>query len=256
MKTCPHCGAENPDDYSQFCSKCWGELKSSSASSPQTQNVPDVEDAGVQPGYETQTPSQALQKPSDIAPRKNEEIDELAKHLHARIEESVKREEPRSSGEPQRTSVPPSLSAHPPDAETKADIPFTGKTAGFGDRFKAYTLDMFILIFLGMFAGIFLRAPFGFFFGMNFLFFAGQIFYHVYFIGTTGQTPGKMFMGLRVVNEDGSPGAIGFERAFLRWVGYTINTVFFSIGWLMVAVDERHQGLHDKIARTVVVYVK
>lgn len=68
----------------------------------------------------------------------------------------------------------------------------------------------------------------------------------------TGQTPGMMLMGLRVVSIDG--GHITFWRAFLRLLGYVISTAFFFLGFAWVLVDDRRQGWHDKLANTLVVY--
>jgi uncharacterized RDD family membrane protein YckC len=75
--------------------------------------------------------------------------------------------------------------------------------------------------------------------------------YFTYFHGTTGQTPGKRLMGLRVVGDTGEPITLG--TAFLRWVGYIISFVPLCMGFLWVGVDRRKQGWHDKIAGTVVI---
>jgi uncharacterized RDD family membrane protein YckC len=51
---------------------------------------------------------------------------------------------------------------------------------------------------------------------------------------------------------DGSP--IGYGRAALREVfGKFLSTLLLGIGYLMVAFDDRKQGLHDKIADTCVI---
>jgi uncharacterized RDD family membrane protein YckC len=78
-----------------------------------------------------------------------------------------------------------------------------------------------------------------------------KMFYFVYFIGATGQTPGKMALGLRVVCQDGEP--VTFGIAFLRWVGYIVSTLCLYLGFLWIAFDRRKQGWHDKIAGTVVI---
>ncbi|MCX7817409.1 MAG: RDD family protein [Syntrophales bacterium] len=77
--------------------------------------------------------------------------------------------------------------------------------------------------------------------------------YYVYFHGTTGQTPGKKALGLRVVPISG--GDMSFGIAFLRWVGYLISSIFFMLGYIWIAFDKRKQGWHDKIAGTVVTRV-
>lgn len=75
--------------------------------------------------------------------------------------------------------------------------------------------------------------------------------YFTWFNGTTGQTPGKRLMGLRVVRDTGE--AISFGTAFLRWVGYLISFLPLCMGFLWAGVDRRKQAWHDKIAGTVVI---
>jgi len=75
--------------------------------------------------------------------------------------------------------------------------------------------------------------------------------YFTYFHGTTGRTPGKMLLGLQVVNEDGTP--VTFGIAFLRSVSYLVSGVIFYLGFIWAAFDKRKQGWHDKIAGTVVI---
>jgi uncharacterized RDD family membrane protein YckC len=75
--------------------------------------------------------------------------------------------------------------------------------------------------------------------------------YFTWFHGTTGQTPGKRLMGLRVVGDTGE--ALTLGSAFLRWVGYIISFVPFFMGFLWAGADRRKQGWHDKIAGTVVI---
>ena len=78
--------------------------------------------------------------------------------------------------------------------------------------------------------------------------------YFTYFHGATGQTPGKMIFGLRVVQATGEKMTLGI--GFLRWVGYLISAVVVYLGFIWIALDGRKQGWHDKIAGTVVIRVK
>ena len=75
--------------------------------------------------------------------------------------------------------------------------------------------------------------------------------YYIGFWTWRGQTLGKMALGLKVVRTDGSPISLG--RAILRYIGYLVSTIIIFIGFLMVAWDGRKQGLHDKIADTLVI---
>ncbi|MDO9559233.1 MAG: RDD family protein [Syntrophales bacterium] len=81
-----------------------------------------------------------------------------------------------------------------------------------------------------------------------------DMIYFTWFHGSVGQTPGKMMLGLRVVQATGGP--MTFGRAFLRWVGYLISKLAVYLGFIWIAFDRRKQGWHDKIAGTIVVTVK
>lgn len=75
--------------------------------------------------------------------------------------------------------------------------------------------------------------------------------YFTWFHGVGGRTPGKILLGLRVIQASGDPMTPGV--AFLRWVGYLISGPVFCLGFLWIAFDGRKQGWHDKIAATLVV---
>lgn len=75
----------------------------------------------------------------------------------------------------------------------------------------------------------------------------------LYFIvswARSGQTIGKALTGMRVVRADGYP--LGYGKAFVRYVGYIISALVFSLGFLWIGFDSRRQGWHDKIAGTLV----
>lgn len=79
-----------------------------------------------------------------------------------------------------------------------------------------------------------------------------SVVYYVYFTAYGGQTPGKMALRIKVVRTDSSPLTLG--RAFYREVpGKFISGIILGIGYLMVAFDEKKQGLHDRMADTYVV---
>lgn len=81
-----------------------------------------------------------------------------------------------------------------------------------------------------------------------------SIVYFTYFHGIGGRTPGKMAMGLKVIQASGAEMTPGV--AFLRWVGYIYSFLPFFLGYIWVAFDRRKQGWHDKIAGTVVILKK
>lgn len=64
-------------------------------------------------------------------------------------------------------------------------------------------------------------------------------------------TVGKRILGIRVTDING--GRISFLRATGRTFGKFISMIIVGIGFLMVAFTKRKQGLHDMIAKTLVV---
>jgi uncharacterized RDD family membrane protein YckC len=78
------------------------------------------------------------------------------------------------------------------------------------------------------------------------------ILYFVLFWSFGGRTPGKALMGLRVVTTDGE--RLIPRRALLRFIGYVASTAMFFMGYVMILADNRRQGLHDKLARSLVIY--
>ncbi len=78
------------------------------------------------------------------------------------------------------------------------------------------------------------------------------IIYYVVFWSTAERTPGKAFMGLRVVTTEGK--RLPVWRSFVRCIGYFLSGIPFLIGFLRVLWDDQRQGLHDKLARTYVIY--
>ncbi|MCX5838669.1 MAG: RDD family protein [Deltaproteobacteria bacterium] len=78
--------------------------------------------------------------------------------------------------------------------------------------------------------------------------------YFTWFHGIAGRTPGKMLLGLRVIQASGDPMTPGI--AFLRCVGYLISGPVLGLGFLWIAFDGKRQGWHDKIAATLVIREK
>lgn len=74
----------------------------------------------------------------------------------------------------------------------------------------------------------------------------------IYMDGIHGGTPGKLIVGVRIVNEQGE--YIGIPTAILRYIGKILSGIILGIGYLMIAWDPKKQGLHDKIAETYVIY--
>jgi uncharacterized RDD family membrane protein YckC len=69
----------------------------------------------------------------------------------------------------------------------------------------------------------------------------------IYRMGKTGQSLGRKFLNIAVLDEYGKP--IGFGRAFLREViGRWISGLICYIGYLSAFWDKKRQMWHDKIA--------
>lgn len=66
-----------------------------------------------------------------------------------------------------------------------------------------------------------------------------------------GQTPGKRALGVRVVRLDGHP--VTWWHAFERAGGYAAGLATGTLGFAQIFWDANRQGIHDKVAGTVVV---
>ena len=66
-----------------------------------------------------------------------------------------------------------------------------------------------------------------------------------------GQTPGKRALGIRVVRLDGQP--VTWWHAFERAGGYAAGLATGTLGFAQIYWDPNRQGIHDKVAGTVVV---
>ncbi len=147
----------------------------------------------------------------------------------------------------------------------KQNADMYGYYAGFVSRLFAFVLDVIILVvaitlitWLITFVDVLFDIEA--FLGGNvisviltaLLTFGVYIGYPLFFWTLTGQTPGMMLMGLRVVTTDGHYVSLG--RSIRRLIGYVIAALPFFLGFFWILVDDRRQGWHDKIAGTCVVY--
>jgi len=77
------------------------------------------------------------------------------------------------------------------------------------------------------------------------------LFYAAYFTGTTGQTPGKLMTGLRVVGATGRPPS--YPRAMARALLGVAGIVLAGAFLVPMAFDPARRTLHDRLFRTRVV---
>lgn len=133
------------------------------------------------------------------------------------------------------------------------------RPAAFGDRLEAALVDAGLLLVLDAvviyFAGRAAQAELAavlrhwpWLFG--FLAFLG-LTYAAWFTGTTGQTPGKMLVGLRVLETAGRPP--GYPRALLRAALGALGSALLGLGMLPLFFDPARRALHDRLLRTRVV---
>jgi len=136
--------------------------------------------------------------------------------------------------------------------------------AGFVTRATAFVVDDLIIVVVGTLgligAGLILDAviPGGVKVNLESVLGAaawGAVLSTAYFVGfwsLAGQTPGMRLMGIVVVPVSG--GRLNFGRAVRRLLGLVACWLTLGLGFALVLIDDRRQGLQDKIAKTFVLY--
>jgi uncharacterized RDD family membrane protein YckC len=121
-------------------------------------------------------------------------------------------------------------------------------------------MTFFSAILMGVFALLSIIVvsynPYGDSVGFTTLFFLSgilvSIIYYVRFwTKSEGQTIGKGMVGIRAIRTDGS--SISLGQGLLRYLGYVVSGLIFSLGFIWVAFDGKRQGWHDKLAGTYVI---
>jgi len=126
-----------------------------------------------------------------------------------------------------------------------------GPRATFGQRLGAYLIDIVVTNVVVYILTSFMKSG-GASLLLSFLISLG---YFAVFEGSgSGQTVGKLLLGIRVVDfETGSH--ISYGRAFARNIGRWLSGLVFLLGYLWMLWDRDRQTWHDKIASTTVVPV-
>jgi uncharacterized RDD family membrane protein YckC len=134
---------------------------------------------------------------------------------------------------------------------------------GFWIRYLAELLDGIILGIIFQVANLFITVPpyetvplnpfsvlsmFSLSLSVNLMI---NISYYVFFNGKYGATPGKMVIGAKIVNTDGSP--ISYTKAFARFFAEMLSAFILGIGYIMAAFDSQKRALHDRICNTLVI---
>jgi len=68
-----------------------------------------------------------------------------------------------------------------------------------------------------------------------------------------GATPGKKFVHIKIVDFK-THKELDNKQVITRAFGYIVSTLFFLIGFIMVAFREDKRALHDMLAGTAVIY--
>ena len=153
--------------------------------------------------------------------------------------------------------------------ETPERVPLHFALASIGNRFIACAIDhaiqiltliMLVIMFLAIagfsnFGSRVSNAPKWIIALLIILIFVLMSGYFAFFEWIwNGQTPGKRWMKLRVIREDGRP--IGFFEAMVRNLLRNFDVMpspFYSIGLISVFATDRDQRVGDLVAGTVVV---
>jgi len=141
--------------------------------------------------------------------------------------------------------------------QTPEGIEFILYPAGFPIRACAWAIDCFIqgvVMFIVVLSAGLLSRVIGFWFFLV-LIFVLDWFYHMAFeVFAKGQSPGKRFMGIRVVRRDGSPVNPGasFLRNLLRFADSFM--FLYLIAFICMLVSPGFRRFGDWVADTLVVY--
>lgn len=157
--------------------------------------------------------------------------------------------------------------------ETPENVVFGYLVAGIGSRFLAAVVDTFLIVLLQLVVNltlIFLVAilagdrisalgdetTLSFLAGIiGLVAFAFLWGYYIFFeLVWNGQTPGKKWVGLRVILANGSP--IDLPAALIRNLVRIVDflPLYYGIGVLSMFIDSRSRRLGDFAASTLVVY--
>jgi uncharacterized RDD family membrane protein YckC len=139
--------------------------------------------------------------------------------------------------------------AIPPEGVSGSNAP-AQPYGGFWLRGGAYLIDYFVLLVLAIPGA--LLAVVSPYLGVALVFVEVWLYEAIMTSSRAGATLGKLALGVQVLRvEDG--GRISFRRASLRYFVKLVSWLTLGIVFLMIGLNRRRLGLHDVVARTVVV---
>jgi len=262
---CPECGYIS-FDHLKRCKKCGYRLSRNTGQDPPfTRDLyPPLDKASYQfsyPGKQDKDPMQGSNMDVSLSPRDSNKSVKNALGASAFLAGSMEDDEVfmEEAFQPQESGDDPGAKR----IQTTGDQ----SLAGFWIRSLAMTIDIILIsliqiifawvIKIGIItgAGILDVHARTFFDLREFLItiMGASIFafYFIFFHASSGQTPGKKLLHLKVVGTDHKP--IDMKKSVNRFLGYIVSALPLYFGFIMVAFNRKKQGLHDIIARTQVI---
>jgi len=123
--------------------------------------------------------------------------------------------------------------------------------AGFWKRLSAHNIDLLLLVGLYYLLSFFIKDNIILFFvcGLSY------VIYHVLFeLSEWRGSPGKKIIKICVVDHDG--GRLKFFNSLTRNMAKVLSLAVFFFGFGMIDFNVRKKGLHDFIARSMVILGK
>lgn len=151
---------------------------------------------------------------------------------------------------------------------TEVDLAY----AGFGPRFVAKMIDVFVMtavfVVFGVAMAVFIGALVsggasasdpgelnGLAIAVIVVWYAASLFapiaYNAYFVAKSGATPGKKAMGLKVVRANGKNVTTG--QAWGRAFADLLSQMTMYVGYLLIIFDDEKRSLHDHVCGTRVI---
>ncbi len=143
------------------------------------------------------------------------------------------------------------------------DLGLQGHYAGFSSRLASFVIDVLAIVFLFDVAGRMVEYivsavsgkdfavseyPVGAAIGLA----VWAFVYCAYPLALNGRTFGMAVAGVRAVRPDGSP--LDARHAVYRVLAFPLSFLTLGIGFLMILSDRDRRALHDRVAKTAVVY--
>ena len=251
---CKWCGVK-VEDTQAFCSVCGGKLQYNLSS----QRVNNQSSDASEQAYQEPITSNDKEQPKDVnveAILDERPPKDVGHAENTGTQQESHREEPREKDTSENANAQAENNTYKAE-EANSKVEY----AGFWIRAGAYMIDsLLLLVVLTVLVIIFistvsfstgddLKQTFGSIFPIVSLL-IGTLYFALMESSEQQATFGKKWLGLKVESENGN--RITFENAVGRYFGKILSSFFF-IGFIMVVFTKKKQGLHDKLAETIVV---